>query len=262
MPALTQEMINSRIYDCEDDDLSCSKCEVDTLLGDGWDLDMFNEYIPSYLEGSTGDYIRTQCAIRSKRLFKKHVNSFFSKGEISEIEQQSLFLFIDNEAPFEEIAHCLLDDYGDRAFILASIIDFKKASENIFMFAVNLAFKSVENQPSTNRDCHIYFVENIKTSKIKIGRAINLKERIRALSTQSGEELSLVASFKSAPETEQLLHKVFVDCRSIGEWFDSDTVYKKLPFLKNAVDCEQKLHDFVSEILGKSHNWKPHDRIP
>lgn len=60
MPALTQEMINNRLDDCEDDDLCCSKCEVDTLLGAGWGLDTFKECIPSYLEGGIGDYIRTQ----------------------------------------------------------------------------------------------------------------------------------------------------------------------------------------------------------
>lgn len=73
----------------------------------------------------------------------------------------------------------------------------------------------------------VYFILNEDSRAIKIGRAKDLRKRMKALQTSSPVSLKLLKSVqlsseKEAHELEHSLHKRFSDFRMEGEWFRAE----------------------------------------
>lgn len=68
---------------------------------------------------------------------------------------------------------------------------------------------------------YIYLIQVVGTDKFKIGRAINVPNRLRALQTGSPLKIRYVyhAYVKNANLCEMELHNKFSNQREIGEWF-------------------------------------------
>lgn len=65
-----------------------------------------------------------------------------------------------------------------------------------------------------------YLVKNPRTGLIKIGRSISPGQRVRTLSTASGDNLETLLLIPFDMEGE--LHKKFAEIRGVGEWFEDD----------------------------------------
>ena len=66
--------------------------------------------------------------------------------------------------------------------------------------------------------CKTYIVRKIGTTEVKIGKSIQVEKRIRTLQTQSGANLEVLAVIPK--DIENMLHRQFMDLRTVGEWFD------------------------------------------
>lgn len=67
----------------------------------------------------------------------------------------------------------------------------------------------------------VYFVEAVGTSRIKIGVARRLRDRIQGLQTASPVPLRLLGFVDGDDEEERRLHRAFGAYRTIGEWFEA-----------------------------------------
>lgn len=65
--------------------------------------------------------------------------------------------------------------------------------------------------------CYLYIVSNGKAAKI--GRAVNVAERLKELQTSSPEPLTLMAAAPIHASIEPYIHKRFAHLRMQGEWF-------------------------------------------
>lgn len=72
-------------------------------------------------------------------------------------------------------------------------------------------------KPSHDGWCYIYFVRAGQC--LKIGRATDVGERVRALQTAHHEELSLVLSIPAHAALEGAIHARFAHLKARGEWF-------------------------------------------
>jgi hypothetical protein len=64
MPALSQEEIQERLEECEDDQFECERCSIDTLIMAGWEVETFEECLPDFMQGPLKDYILAACERR------------------------------------------------------------------------------------------------------------------------------------------------------------------------------------------------------
>ena len=68
----------------------------------------------------------------------------------------------------------------------------------------------------------IYFIQDLKTGLIKIGKSNNPKLRLKTLQTGSSSELKLLKTISGGIYLEQIIHKYFNHLRKKGEWFMLD----------------------------------------
>lgn len=68
----------------------------------------------------------------------------------------------------------------------------------------------------------VYLIQNLETSKYKIGVSKNPQKRIKQLQTGSGEELKLISVYETenARKIESALHNKFLMYKTNGEWFE------------------------------------------
>jgi hypothetical protein len=97
----------------------------------------------------------------------------------------------------------------------AAYINSTDTEKALFPFGWLFSEPSPEKRPT-----YIYMVKSASTGLVKIGRSINPTQRIAAIRTQSGQDLTVVCVEESAPDLEQVLHRKFTKHRVCGEWFD------------------------------------------
>ena len=73
----------------------------------------------------------------------------------------------------------------------------------------------------------VYFIYSEESNAIKIGRANNVKRRLKSLQTAHPHELKVIKTFKvrggkAAQELENTLHQKFDHLRLSGEWFKAE----------------------------------------
>lgn len=77
---------------------------------------------------------------------------------------------------------------------------------------------------------YLYVLKN-ELGRYKIGVAVDVEKRVKALSISSGSKIEIIYKFNSRGNFENKLHKHFKEKRYLGEWFclnDED-----LDFIKN-----------------------------
>lgn len=89
---------------------------------------------------------------------------------------------------------------------------------------------------------HIYLIQNLETSKYKIGISKNPKKRIKQLQTGSGEELKLIHEFKSevSKKIESALHGRYKHLNTHGEWFDL-SLSEEVVFIEECTKIEKNI---------------------
>ena len=65
----------------------------------------------------------------------------------------------------------------------------------------------------------IYFIKSPQ-GPIKIGTTIRLTQRLRALASEHGQGLEVLAVADGSFEVERNLHRRFAHLRKVGEWFE------------------------------------------
>lgn len=95
-----------------------------------------------------------------------------------------------------------------------SKVDQIRGSKNIYT-------ESKNEQKEFNENEYVYFIKN-EDNVVKIGRTINLTNRISALKGASPHELKLMNYIQThdCVELEEMAHKYFSDKKIRGEWFD------------------------------------------
>lgn len=81
--------------------------------------------------------------------------------------------------------------------------------------------------------CYVYIIKN--DNCYKIGYSNNPEKRCKTLSSGSPNKLEIVYARpyyknRDARRDEQILHRIFMDYRKNGEWFELDKYMKKLLF--------------------------------
>ena len=71
------------------------------------------------------------------------------------------------------------------------------------------------------QDKYLYIFRS-EIGRIKIGQAINVEERRKAIEMQSGMKILVVNMLENCAKYESILHKKYQHYRHIGEWFNLD----------------------------------------
>lgn len=66
---------------------------------------------------------------------------------------------------------------------------------------------------------HIYFIQAGKDGPIKIGIALNVRQRLNTLQVASAEKLTLLYSQPGIPALEKAFHREWAEHHLRGEWF-------------------------------------------
>jgi hypothetical protein len=90
--------------------------------------------------------------------------------------------------------------------------------------------------------CYVYFVSD--GAAIKIGRAVDVVARLRALQVSHPQPLELLATWLSHRSIEGLLHRRFHTSRLKGEWF------QPTPDLLTLIDGIKAGRDVVSNLVN------------
>lgn len=94
----------------------------------------------------------------------------------------------------------------------------------------------------------VYFILNIDKGLIKIGYSFQVAERLKQLSKQSEESLTLLGVIPGDHNVEQELHTFFDENRVDGEWFRSNN--KLLHFIDKNVTTLDELNEEATEGSG------------
>jgi len=100
---------------------------------------------------------------------------------------------------------------------------------------------------STNK---VYFIKDIKTGLVKIGKSVNPISRLKTLQTGSSNELQLIKVIPGGIYVEQILHKYFSHIRQRGEWFKPDYEMNQFLFAKRRLTISSLL-DVTQNDLSK-----------
>jgi hypothetical protein len=88
----------------------------------------------------------------------------------------------------------------------------------------------------------IYLIQNLETSRYKIGISKNPTKRIKTLQTGSGEELKLINTYETpnARKIESILHNIYESKRTIGEWFEI-SLTEEVKFIDECKKIEENI---------------------
>ena len=118
-----------------------------------------------------------------------------------------------------------------------------------------------ESRHSRNRKTREWNKRFSKPSHIKIGKAIDVDERLKVLQTGNPHELRVICTVPCKSEAnalamEEFFHHFFRSHRVRGEWFDRDICIKKAVDRVNAemIDAEGGEGDLVLNSLNKAQH--------
>lgn len=140
-----------------------------------------------------------------------------------------------------EIIKCYI---GDKEF--NRINKEKSQAQNTANYDLNAEIREIVNQKKSyiNENTKTYIVRKKGTTQIKIGKSIRVDRRISDISNISGCELDVILIINKDIESE--LHREFSHLRTIGEWFNDNS----MEIQKFASKGEQwVIQKFISEGL-------------
>lgn len=80
---------------------------------------------------------------------------------------------------------------------------------------------AMRSQERAGRDAaSVYVIRNTRSGLVKIGRSIDVNQRLAHLRMASGDPLELIATVGTGGSLEFSLHRQFRAARRQGEWFD------------------------------------------
>lgn len=84
--------------------------------------------------------------------------------------------------------------------------------------------RSVRKQIRLARECGgaVYFVQTLRSQRIKIGFSKNPLRRLPELAVGCPEPFRILGAIAGTMADERALHKRFATSREIGEWFRND----------------------------------------
>jgi len=74
----------------------------------------------------------------------------------------------------------------------------------------------------SKKSSKVYFIKDLSSGRVKIGKAINPLSRLKALQVGSSNELKIIKTITGGIYLEQILHKYFKHLHIRGEWFKPD----------------------------------------
>lgn len=115
----------------------------------------------------------------------------------------------------------------------ATIVEYDKAAAERRAERIYRARRATWAADRTAEDSHVYFVQIGAGGPVKIGRAVDVEQRIRALQTACPYPLHLRGiAIYGGSRMEARLHRTFASDRLMGEWF------RPSPFLFDVIsDC-------------------------
>lgn len=138
---------------------------------------------------------------------------------------------------------------------IASHGDFKDYSKNRLAEDLGLTTRSINNKLyelkstkyldqfqgtwlTNDKDGKVYFIQAIDGGPIKIGKALDIKRRLKSLQTDHYSELRVIASIPDGGVAlEKTLHDRFKEYRIRGEWFEpADELIKYINILNQTND--------------------------
>jgi len=98
----------------------------------------------------------------------------------------------------------------------------------------------------------IYFIKNLDTRRIKIGKSTHVEKRVNILQTTSGCYCELLVYINDVPEYyERALHGMFAKNRYLGEWFkDYHSLIKNFINKLLSQDMKQR-QNFLKKKINK-----------
>jgi hypothetical protein len=79
-------------------------------------------------------------------------------------------------------------------------------------------FLAIQMPDSPKPQSYVYFLRR-PDGQIKIGKTVNVDLRVKVLKYSSGHDLELMLVLPGCYKKEHEFHKMFSECRRIGEWF-------------------------------------------
>ena len=118
----------------------------------------------------------------------------------------------------------------------------------------------VTNMTKRNSNTKTYLIKDTATGLIKIGKAINVNNRLQSLQCGSASKLNVVHVFDA--DIERVLHLEFKESRKHGEWFNVDpdavlSFVETLDLIKHqSKKKEIKNEDYNALIDAIFHSFK------
>lgn len=90
---------------------------------------------------------------------------------------------------------------------------------------------------------YVYLIQNLETSRYKIGVSKNPNKRLAQLQTGSGEELKLIHMFETdnARKIESALHNIYRQHKTMGEWFDL-SISEEVVFINECTKIDENIN--------------------
>jgi len=95
----------------------------------------------------------------------------------------------------------------------------------------------------------VYFIKDLTTGKVKIGKSSNPTSRLKTLQIGSSSELQIKKTIPGGIYLEQIIHKYFRHLRVKGEWFKPD--YEMKSFLSGRRITISSVLDVCGKKLSK-----------
>lgn len=108
-------------------------------------------------------------------------------------------------------------------FRLRTYLDKRLLVHGVYSFTSNEEITKITGwvyvPPFSQTNSNLYIIRN-EIGRIKIGRSINVEQRLKNLSNSAGLEMHVIREITGGGYLESKLHYYFKRCRHIGEWFN------------------------------------------
>jgi len=122
---------------------------------------------------------------------------------------------------------------------------------------------------------YVYFIENVETKRIKIGKSINVISRFSSIKTSNDCEVKLLGFVEGGHDLEKKLHDRFAASRVRGEWFteeiEPDVMViigggrvvdeTEIEFLNNVIPLIIKIIDESKAISDRTNSDEAKDHL-
>jgi hypothetical protein len=234
-----EEYINERIkiFDSED---ACSSKEqyIDAETGK-----IIDHYITDYskVEDLINGLDKKYCDAYNDEylLYKTHEKSKWSVYKIDSIELQDFHM---GKILVQQVGKNFRKNKYKYLYFRRGIIKSTTKDEIMNMFEWH------ETNNYEYDDKYLYIFKN-ELGRIKIGQAINVKNRATSIEMSSGVKITILNMIKNSAKYEKKLHKYFDKYKHMGEWFKLEKKYIKWLCSLNEINIEIEINYLLSNDI-------------